>query len=227
MQDSLPGSKTQNTEENMHPVVRWVLRHDSCLYFNILYIGLAVVLSIWLGLFWLVAVVSVHAILEFFRQYFMSRKFGYALLESLWELKLDMGLIIFAFWLSVYLDFIFGMAGLSAGARVVAQTGGRVAQAGTRAAAWQRIIRGVFITLDDVGLAFKALRRKKDKKQQAGYADEAGLKLSWVQPYGTGDLFSISFLGVFLVLLFFAPLITGYDYATVWSMISGELKPFP
>lgn len=227
MQDSMPGNKTLNTEEYTHPVVRWVLRHDNCLYFNILYIGLAVVLSIWLGLFWLVAVVSVHAILEFFRQYLMSRKFGFALLESLWELKLDMGLIIFAFWLSVYLDFIFGLAGLSAGARVVAQTGGRVAQAGTRAAAWQRIIRGVFITLDDVGLAFKALRRKKDKKQQGGNADESGLKLSWAQPYGTGDWFSILFLGVFFVLLFLAPLITGYDYPTVWSMISGEMKPFP
>ncbi len=225
----------------------WIVDHDNKIIFNILYIGLALVLSIWLGLFWLVAVVAIHVIIEFFRQYLLSGKTGYSVMESLWELKLDIGLIFFAFWLAVYLDFIFGVAGLAAGTRVAAQTGGRIAQTGTRVAIWQRVIRSVFMSLDDVGLAFKVLARgkkgkkqdieeiisKKDERKMETTASpiyqktENTLKTSWLKQYSKGDWFAIGFAVISLVTLIGAPLLIDKNLEEVIRTIMMELKPFP
>lgn len=220
------------TTRNPNGFQKWVLDHDSSIVFNILYIGLAVVLSIWLGLFWLVMVVGVHAVIEFYRQYLISSRAGYALLEALWEVKLDIGLIVFAFWLDIYLDFIFGIAGLSAGARVVAQAGGRVAQTGTRVAVWQRVIRGFFITLDDVGLALKALGKRKNKTHSKGSDENAEMpvqdnRLSWKKKYTVGDWLSLTFVGVFFLLILLAPYLTDKSITEVLIIIRDEMRPFP
>ena len=46
----------------------WVLNHDDSWIFIILYVGLAVVLSLWISLFWLLVVVAGHFVLEWIRQ---------------------------------------------------------------------------------------------------------------------------------------------------------------
>jgi hypothetical protein len=69
--------------------------------------------------------------IEFHIQYLIFNKPLLDFYEILWELKLDFALMIFVFWLAVYLDFKFGIAGLTAEAGVAAQTGFCVAQAGT------------------------------------------------------------------------------------------------
>lgn len=219
------------SEENINPLIRWIIHHDSSTLFNVLYIGLAIILSIWLGLFWLVAVVSVHGLLEILRQYLLSKNGKYALLETLWELKLDIGLIVFAFWLALYLDVLFGMAGLSAGARAVAQTSSRVARAGTRVAIWERIIRGVFITIDDLGLAFKFLAKRRQEAQGTSIVAEAVARkdfslTSWRGAYTRGDWFSIGFLAFFGLLLVLAPWLTSQGVAQVWQIILMEMRPF-
>ena len=217
----------------------WVLHHDSKLSFNVLYIGLAVILSIWLGLFWLVAVVAAHGMIELYRQIVLGQPFRLAILEALWEIKLDIGLIIFAFWLDVYLSFIFGIAGLSAGARTAANLGSKAAQTGTRAAIWQRLIRGVFISLDDLGLAFRAFaNRKKDKgskisettpredTKEVEDSEYAG-KNSWTGKYSPGDWFSMGFGFIFMLLILLSPVLIDKSYQEVASIILNELKPFP
>jgi len=139
---------------------------------------------------------------------------------------------VFAFWLGVYLDFIFGIAGLSAGARMAAQAGGRVAQTGTRVAVWQRTIRGVFITLDDVGLAFKALANRKKKKSDESDSDIAKTMAgnsvsSWCSSYSKGDWLSLAFVLIFFVLIVVAPIITGKSFVEVWHILVDEMQPFP
>ena len=203
-----------------------------------LYIGLAVVLSLALGLFWLLVVVGIHGILEFLRHILQDAKPSHAILETLWELKLDIGIIIFAFWLAVYFDVIFGMAGLTSAGRAAAQTGSRLAQTSTRVVLWQRIIRGALITIDDFAIAFKQLGKSKRAKQaengnvsqpvtpstQATKRDDS---TSWAVSYSTGDKLSIGFGLIFLVLILIAPLITGFTFLEVLLLIGAELRPLP
>ncbi|MCQ1058888.1 hypothetical protein LRP52_16625 [Photobacterium sp. ZSDE20] len=77
----------------------------------------------------------------------------------LWHLKLDIVLIIFALWLSVYMDAIFGLVGLNAAARAGAQVGSRFA-------IFEKIIRGFFLTVDDAAQVLKVLSKKRDTSDQ-------------------------------------------------------------
>ena len=227
-------------------VLRWILIHDDNLWFNVLYIGLALIMSIVLGLFWLVVVVAIHWCIELARQLLMGRKIFPGIFETFWELKLDISLIIFALWLGVYLDIIFGAAGLSAASRASAQAGGRIARTGTSVAIWQRIIRSVLISLDDLGLAMKAISRNRrggnDKHVQNpenAEVDTASMyndntlnkqgieKTSWSGNYSKGDWFSLAFGGGFLILIALAPVFTEIDYGNIWLSIREDLKPFP
>ncbi|PDW03770.1 hypothetical protein [Candidatus Viridilinea mediisalina] len=233
---------------------QWIINHDDSTLFNILYIGFALVLSITLGLFWLVAVVGVHALFEIYRQHQRSGDWGFALAEMIWELKLDFGLIIFAFALAIYLEYIFGVAGLAAGSRVAAQSAGRMTQASNRIILWQRLIRGFFLSLDDIGLALRAFgSRMRGKKQAPAQAAESGVvaqqeevqaapqpttdpaaeadepptHTSWRGAYSRADYAILGFGGICLVLIAVAPPIIGSTYADVWGVIVAEMRPFP
>jgi hypothetical protein len=127
----------------MGAVRAWILQHDESWLFTISYVGLAVVLSIWISLFWLVAVVGVHFILEWIRQSHFAERSRDVLRRSLWELKLDGALILFAFALTAYLEVILGMAGLAGASRMGLQ-------AGARFAGWSRVLRGVLLSLVSV-----------------------------------------------------------------------------
>ncbi|TVQ14457.1 MAG: hypothetical protein EA361_07755 [Bacteroidetes bacterium] len=238
MSKTIVESKPEIAKATHSGFTNWVIHHDDNLWFNIFYIGLAVVLSIWLGLFWLVAVVAVHGVFEMYRQLLLGHSTGNAFLETLWEIKLDIGLIIFAFWLGIYLDFIFGIVGLSAGARVAANVGGRAAQTGARAAVWQRFIRGFFITIDDMGLALKALGRRRSKKEKTREVQEIIIQTprdevakeqgsSWRKKYSTGDWLALMFCGIFLLLILLAPLLTEKSAMEVLKIIAEDMKPFP
>jgi hypothetical protein len=140
----------------LHSVRDWIVHHDDSWLFLVLYIGLAVVLSIWISLFWLVAVVAGHFALEWVRQQTLRSGFGNILLEVLWELKLDIALVLFALALSLYMDMVLGIVGLRSAARMAP-----AAQAGLRSsarfAAWQRIIRGVLLSVDDAAQVARAV----------------------------------------------------------------------
>ena len=95
----------------------WIINHDDSWLFIIGYIGLAVVLSIWISLFWLVAVVAVHFLFEIVRQHTIHDSWTTIISESLWELKLDIALVLFALVVSLYMDVVLGVAGLQGAAR--------------------------------------------------------------------------------------------------------------
>jgi len=105
------------------PVRRWIVQHDDSWLFIVPYIGLAVVLSIAISLFWLVALVVAHFALEWVRQIYEAQNagdqpgFGGLLLRVLWELKLDLALIVFALVLAVYMEMALGVVGLGAAGR--------------------------------------------------------------------------------------------------------------
>ena len=201
--------------------LEWIVNHDESRVFVILYIGLAVFLSIALGLFWLCVVVAVHLLFEVIRQWSISGISLKVLAFAVWEIKLDIFLIFFAFVITVYMDIILGAAGLSAGARAAAS-------AGSRFALWQKMIRSLLLSIDDLAQIFKAAGKHifSDKKKNSCDAiNESGFGISDDNKISAGDVLSLSFGIICIISLASAPLFTDYTYTDILKIIIIELKP--
>jgi hypothetical protein len=215
----------------LEAVHEWIVNHDESWLFVVLYIGLAVVLSIWISLFWLVAVVFVHFIFELIRQrrHFASRRRIWG--EALWELKLDIALVLFALVVSLYMDLALGVVGLQSAARA-----GSAAQAGLRGgarfAAWQRLIRGVMLSVDDVAQVARVVARGKTNDpptdDSGDEPESVGVAMpSWRQNWGKGDWIAVGMALVCLALLLITPLITEHTPVSTLIALVAELHPYP
>jgi len=173
----------------------WVLNHDDSWIFIILYVGLAVVLSLWISLFWLLAVVAGHFVLEWIRQRHI-RDAG-VLPQVFWELKLDIALILFALVLTLYLEVVFGILGLQAAGRAgaIARVGAR---GGSRFAAWERTLRGLLLSADDAAQVARAIamrRASNDRASNSGGATAANGGGAGVSKGGGGGVGAIATSG--------------------------------
>jgi hypothetical protein len=234
-------------EMSLKNITRWIGEHDDKGLFIFLYIGISLILSIAISLFWLLIAVILHFGLEVIRQ--SKRKSGLRtiVLESLWETKVDFALVVFALCLAVYLDFIFGVAGLGAATRVGVHTasragrvGGRLARFTTRFAAWQRIIRSILISLDDVFNAARFVHKarkmrsakqnsasKVPKPAQLAAIYEIPSQSSWSQKWSWGDYVGVGLLVSFVLLVVLAPWIANMSYTQIVGIIGAEFHPFP
>jgi hypothetical protein len=206
----------------------WVIQHDDRWLFTFLYVGLAVFLSIWISLFWLVVVVAVHGLFEWLRQQHLAPDAPGVLGRVAWELKLDLVLVLFALSLAVYMDVILGVAGLGGAARLGA-TGVRVA----RASGWARAIRGVLLSLDDVAQVTRAAASRVGRgpaaADDAGADDDEVVELRpWAGRWSAGDHVAI-WLGVLCVaaLLSAPALLAEQTWSTLGRTLLGELHPWP
>jgi hypothetical protein len=145
----------------------FVANHDERWLFVGVYIALAVVLSIVLSLFWLVAVAALHYCLEYLRQaqYHASRRD--IATHALWEIKLDLALVLLALAMSLYMDVVLGVLGLQSAARAASVT--RLA----RFAAWQRNIRAFILLADDVARVVQIGVSRYMRRTQPGARDNA------------------------------------------------------
>jgi hypothetical protein len=199
----------------------WILSHDDSWIFTILYVGLAVYLSIAISLFWLVAVVMVHAVFEWVRQAHIDRQQPGVLARTAWHLKLDFALVIFALSLDVYMGFLLGAAGLGGAARLTAQ-------AGARFAGWTRAIRGIMLSIDDAAHVARAAGRAITKRGNGEDGEEPEDMQPW-RNWGVGDHIAI-WLGVLCVLaILAAPLIPPVEqtWAGVWEVVTESFHPWP
>lgn len=213
------------------------MEHDDSWLFTILYVGLALVLSIWISLFWLVAVVGVHFLLECVRQRSIARPGSNVLLLAVWEIKLDLSLILFALALTAYLELILGVAGLGGAARVGAKGAARVG-------GWGRAIKATLLSLDDAAqiarLAFtrKSGRTVTDSSQVATSGCEASGDSDDREPIATvdpcdvatwsrGDRWVIGFGAVCLASLLIAPWLTEHTPSGLLLALISELHPYP
>ncbi len=208
-----------STRRRLARARRWLVDHDNRTTFTILYITLALVLSMAISMFWLVAVVTAHGIIEYWslgRSGVFDRRLG----RTLWHIKLDIALVLAALWLGLYIDLLFGIAGLSAAAR----TG---AQATARFVAWQRTIRGVLLATDEAALAAKAALGGG----RHGEARTAPIRKvpprPWRQRWGIGDWLTMGSIAVLLVLILAAPLITDHNVAEAIGILAEDLHPWP
>ncbi len=207
----------------------WVINHDESWLFVGLYVGLAVVLSIWISLFWLVVVVAVHAWFEWIRQSHLRTGFRPRLLETLWEVKLDIALVIFALALSLYMEVILGIVGLHAASRAGAAT----LRGGARFAAWEQVIRGFFLSVDDAAQVARALATRGNEDEELT-EDEAEVLTtpvswwgSWAAPWGKGDWIAVGMVLVCVIFMLLATTLTDHTWATVAYTLFEELHPYP
>jgi hypothetical protein len=208
---------------------RWIIEHDDSWLFIIAYIGLAVVLSIWISLFWLVAVVAVHLAFEVVRQKATHEQWTTIISQALWELKLDIALVLFALVVSLYMEVVLGVVGLQGVARAGAATQAGL-RGGARFAAWQRIIRGVLLSVDDAAQVARVVVGKGN-----GAADEAEETAvipaspwgSWIGPWGRGDWIAVGMGVVCLLLLVLSPYLTDHTFHSAFVTLAAELHPYP
>jgi hypothetical protein len=158
----------------------WVRDHDERWSFVVLYLGLAVGLSVFVSLFWLLVVGALHFALECGRQVHFREGRLEVLGHALWEVKLDIGLVLLALTLVLYIDVVLGLLGLQSAARAAAVTraGARI---GTRAAAWERNIRTFLLTVDEMArIAYAAVtvRRNASGSSRGAVGSEAGAEES-------------------------------------------------
>lgn len=201
----------------------WIATHDDRWSFTIAYVGVALALSTLVSLFWLVAVVAGHALLEWFalarrgvgRQRFM---------HVLWHLKLDIGLVLLALALALYFDVLLGLVGLGAATRTGAQLTARIV-------AWQRAIRGIALSADDVALVARATLTRRTSTDAASRlgddpADQAPER-PWAWPWSTGERSAVAFVAIMAVLIALAPFLTEHSTASALAAIAVELRPLP
>jgi len=223
----------------------WVREHDERWSFVVLYLGLAVGLSVFVSLFWLLVVAGLHFVLECGRQAHYRESPWEVGAHALWEIKLDVGLVLLALTLVLYIDVVLGLLGLQSAARAAAVTraGARI---GTRAAAWERNIRTFLLTVDEMArVAYAAfLFKKGGAGAKGGATGEAGVaeaaaaaaevapvaaepSAGWRGKWGLGDRIGMLLVVSGIVLLLAAPFLTIHDWGTAMATIMMELRPFP
>lgn len=204
-----------------HRALHWIAEHDDSWLFIVLYVGLGLVLSMTISLFWLAAVVTAHGVLEWIamgRQGIRDHRLG----RVLWHLKLDIGLTLVALWLGLYLEVLFGLAGLGAAARAGAQTAARTI-------AWQRAIRGVLMTADEAAHVVKAVATRNGGKRPAAEpaAEPADDRPPWRRPWSRGDKFAVIFTTTWAALILLAPVLTDHTVGSVLATLAADLHPWP
>ncbi len=196
---------------------RWLVEHDNRTTFTIIYITLALVLSMAISMFWLAAVVAAHGFIEFWslgKRGVRNHRLGL----TLWHIKLDIMLVLAALWLGLYIDLLFGIAGLSAAARTGAQVSARVV-------AWQRAIRGVLLTVDEAALAAKAA--VGGNGGHGGQGPTPDQEPPWRQSWGWGDRLSIGASVVLAALILLSPLLTDHSVTEALMILAEDLHPWP
>ena len=202
----------------------WIHDHDDRWLWTVLYVGGAVVLSVFISLFWLVALVAIHGALEWVRQRRIDPNTAGVIARVAWELKLDIALVLFAFVVALYMDLLLGVAGLGGAARVGAQVA-------SRGGAWARAIRGVLLSIDDAAQLVRAASRGDagaDGDGQQRSMTQAKLRWGgWLGPWGVGAWLSLGLAGAAMAMIAIAPLATGSSAAETVEQLLVELHPWP
>lgn len=209
----------------MTRALEWIREHDDRLSFVVLYIGGAIALSIWLNLFWVIMLMLGHFALEIVRGYLLDARRPLA--HALWEVKLDIALVLFALVVALYSEFVLGILGLGQAAR--AGQAARGLQAAARFGVIERTLRIVVLTSDDVLRLVQAafrLRGKSAAAKPAPAAVEVAAMVPDEEPaIGAGDIASLAFGALCLLLLLLAPQITDAAPDAVATQLLYEISP--
>lgn len=213
-------------------IINWIRYHDERWSFIAVYILGAIGLSVFMNLFWVIMLATGHATLKTIRNIIVGQPAP--LLSALWQIKLDIALLIFAIVIAVYSEHLFAALGLGQAAR-----GAAIA---TRFGIIERGLKVFLMTIDDqarlVGAALRLARRRTQKEKNDGtlpdlstVVAESGIdpepyihRLPW-KNIGKGDYIAIGFGMLCLSLLLAAPLLIDITPAQTWQTVVHEISP--
>ena len=153
------------------PFLRWIIDHDDKRAFLVGYVGLTILLTIGISLFWLFFLVGVHFCFECLKKIDdgavgLRRILAFAL----WDIKFDVALLSMALILLVFTEVSFGLAGIAGFSRF--------SQVLSRFSGASRS----FLPLKDLILAFRIVcTRKLDRREFLQR------KLKWVKAEKEAD----------------------------------------
>jgi hypothetical protein len=217
----------------------WIYHHDDRWSFIILYVGGAIILSIIASLFWVVALMVAHFALELIRNSMLRMPMPVA--HSLWEIKLDFGLVLFALVIVLYADVVFAALGIGQAARAAQAVKG--AQMATRFGVIQRSLRIFFLVLDDFAkVALTVWQKARGQKaqnqpkalnnapasQQSAFLNDPAHKDEEIAPWESlskGDWATLVFCAICLILVMFSPFWTMHGWDGVSSIFIEEMTP--
>lgn len=211
----------------MKSVIDWIHEHDDRLSFVILYIGGAIALSIWLNLFWVIMLMLGHFGLELVRGHLIGER--HPLPHALWEVKLDIALVLFAIVVALYAEHVLAVLGIGQAARA-GQAATRGVQFATRFAVVERALRVALLTMDDIARLIQAA--VKFRKRKASPAPQPVTEPDGIEPQQTadermttGDIVTLAFGAACLLLILFMPTLVGAPPDEVGRKILEELNP--
>lgn len=208
-------------------ITDWIIEHDDRMSFTLIYVGTAVCLSIFMNLFWVAMLMLGHLSLEICRHRVLAHR--YPVLQAVWDVKLDIALVLFALVIALYSEMVFGLLGLGQAARASrAVTGVKLL---TRITILERAVKVFFLTVDDMSrithLLIKSIRNRK--------AVRLDTELHLMEheehiPDGKiafGDIFALGFGALCIGLIIASAFILPDGIADTAAIILNELNPFP
>lgn len=94
--------------------LEWIVDHDDKRLFVMGYVGLTLLLTIGISLFWLIFLVSVHFVFEVLKKYHDgAREMSRILAWAAWDIKFDIALVSMALVLLAFTEISFGIAGIA------------------------------------------------------------------------------------------------------------------
>lgn len=231
------------------PIRQWIMSHDERLSFAAAYVILAVGLSLFVSLFWLLVLVAIHVYLEWLKKrYHGYAGHGHAAIWTLWDTKLDLALAMLAFVLAAYAGVSFGVAGAQSAGRagVLASRLGPLTRgfAAARVILFRLWFAARIIIIRKADMARAAARGKLAEQQAAananqdaaaelerqGVANEMG-PIPQVPPWKTewtkGDWIALTFITFNIILLVINPIITDQTLVSMFQSFSEQLHPWP
>jgi hypothetical protein len=140
--------------------------------------------------------------------------------------KLDIGLLLFALVVALYADHVVALLGLGQAAR--AGQAARGLQVAAKFGIVERALRVIVLTMDDVARLVQAVIKfqRKDAEPAAVPSHADAHAVTEPSSPATGDILSLAFVALCLMLILLAPPLTGASGADVGSKIVYELSPY-
>ena len=132
-------------------MLRWIIEHDEKRLFLVGDVGLSLLLTIGISLFWLLFLVGVHFLFEMLKDWHYGARDPRRLLAwAAWDIKFDIALVTVAIFLAALTEAQFGIAGIGGLSRI--------------SATFSKVTRG-FIPIKDIVLGLRIVcTRKLDRR---------------------------------------------------------------
>ncbi|TVQ82843.1 MAG: hypothetical protein EA357_07695 [Micavibrio sp.] len=217
----------------------WLHNHDEKWSFIIVYLGGAVILSIYASLFWVAALMFGHFLLEYWRH--IMAKVDHPLRHAIWHTKFDFGLLFFAIVIVLYAELILAALGLGQAARAGQAVRGM--QAASRFGVIERALRVFVLIVDElfrfIQIGHTTMKKKKAQKDAPKEKKEVkSATISTIKDvednYGVppwrrmelGDWLSLSLFALTTGFICAAPFILDGGWAQFQAALAEEFIPW-